>query len=368
MAVQRYTPRRSTRGRGLATAETSASAQFGRLVAARRLELGLSQQELAVKLGTSHSMVARFEAGEALNIEARRRFADALGIRATARPAPDEPRIARRVGVGLVAAMVALLWLSVIVLDARWVGLGVAAAVVAALWLSGVLEKRTARARMPATMVVTLWLTVIAVGLISNGHHLAGINGRGNATDAAFAALGVVSQSPAGEVLGAFASSDNSGSGVSGDGGAAAGAVQHASLAHAAGGCNSSGAAEGGPARVLAFGIDPFPWTGVRLDTQSGGCGVSRIALAGVRSATARKGIQADSRTSSPVTESPGDSSNVVPDASQSASQGSTSEASHSGASNRPGNNGGGIANTVGSTVSSLGNTVNSLDHALKKP
>jgi ribosome-binding protein aMBF1 (putative translation factor) len=38
--------------------------QFARLVIRKRMQLGLTQQELAKKMGTSHSVVSRLESGQ----------------------------------------------------------------------------------------------------------------------------------------------------------------------------------------------------------------------------------------------------------------------------------------------------------------
>lgn len=65
-------------GGGVPETANSASLQFGRLVAARRLELGLSRGELAARMGATHSVVERIEAGEPLSIEGRQRLTDAL--------------------------------------------------------------------------------------------------------------------------------------------------------------------------------------------------------------------------------------------------------------------------------------------------
>lgn len=51
-------------------------------LAARRVELGLSQTEVAARMGTSQSAVARLESGEAdLRLSTLERYAAALGQR-----------------------------------------------------------------------------------------------------------------------------------------------------------------------------------------------------------------------------------------------------------------------------------------------
>jgi transcriptional regulator with XRE-family HTH domain len=51
-------------------------------LSARRLELGLSQTEVAARMGTSQSAVARLESGEAdLRLSTLERYAAAIGQR-----------------------------------------------------------------------------------------------------------------------------------------------------------------------------------------------------------------------------------------------------------------------------------------------
>lgn len=329
-------------------------------------------------MGTSESRVARIEEGQAPGAEARKRLADALSMESEA-PVIDPARVTPRVGVAFVAAIVAALWLSTILLDANWVRVGVAAAIVAALWLSTVMERRGTSARVPAVAVAALWLSVIAVGLISNGGRSLMSDGRGSGIEAASAAYGAVIGAPHGAVLGAVASS---GDGQSGE---AAAAPEAAALSQAAGlsqrvagrrqsGCSPPGPGDG-PAKVLAFGIDPFPWTGALAIFYSsrGACGShSRIRLAGVRSGVAGKGLKTDSRAVPQATDYPEGSSSPGPGGSPGAGQGGSSGANHSAGNSLPRPRPGGpIGNTVeslGTTVNSLGNTVNSLGQGLKKP
>jgi transcriptional regulator with XRE-family HTH domain len=64
-------------------------------LSARRLELGLSQTEVAARMGTSQSAVARLESGQAdLRLSTLERYAAALGQRLdwNLSLAPLEPR------------------------------------------------------------------------------------------------------------------------------------------------------------------------------------------------------------------------------------------------------------------------------------
>lgn len=71
---------RSKAGNGATGAKSSASVLFGRLVAARRLEVGLSQEELAERMGTSQSHVASIEAGQPIGTATRELLTSALGM------------------------------------------------------------------------------------------------------------------------------------------------------------------------------------------------------------------------------------------------------------------------------------------------
>lgn len=56
---------------------------FARIVIARRAALGLTQAELATRMGTTASVVSRIESGQhATNAPTLRKLADAFGIRA----------------------------------------------------------------------------------------------------------------------------------------------------------------------------------------------------------------------------------------------------------------------------------------------
>jgi ribosome-binding protein aMBF1 (putative translation factor) len=57
--------------------------EFARIVIARRAALGLTQAELAVRMGTTASAVSRIESGQhATNPQTLKKLADAFGVRA----------------------------------------------------------------------------------------------------------------------------------------------------------------------------------------------------------------------------------------------------------------------------------------------
>lgn len=57
--------------------------EFARLVIARRAALGLTQAELAARMGTTASAVSRIESGQhATNAQTFKKLADAFGVRA----------------------------------------------------------------------------------------------------------------------------------------------------------------------------------------------------------------------------------------------------------------------------------------------
>src|SRR5881397_1660912 len=56
--------------------------QLARIVIRRRTELGLTQQELALRMGTSHSAISRIESGQhSTTVETLQRLAEALELR-----------------------------------------------------------------------------------------------------------------------------------------------------------------------------------------------------------------------------------------------------------------------------------------------
>ena len=73
---------------GAPQSSSSERERFGRIVAVRRAELGLSQEDLAVRMGTSRSGVARIEAGQTPSPEALHRLLVALN----GEPAAPPPR------------------------------------------------------------------------------------------------------------------------------------------------------------------------------------------------------------------------------------------------------------------------------------
>jgi transcriptional regulator with XRE-family HTH domain len=62
-----------------ALAEQRPFEEFARLVIHKRLALGLTQQELAERMGTSHSVISRLESGQhSASLATMRRLAQAL--------------------------------------------------------------------------------------------------------------------------------------------------------------------------------------------------------------------------------------------------------------------------------------------------
>jgi ribosome-binding protein aMBF1 (putative translation factor) len=56
--------------------------EIARVIASRRVELRISQRELAERVGTSHTVIGRIESGRhAPNIRTLERLANALGLR-----------------------------------------------------------------------------------------------------------------------------------------------------------------------------------------------------------------------------------------------------------------------------------------------
>ena len=113
--------------------------------------------------------------------------------------------------MGLAIVIVTALWLFVIAVDEHGAGIGFAIAAAATLFLSVFVAARGAKTRAPAAIVVALWLSVIAVGLISNtgGPGLSDLGDDG--TEAVLPAPGGEVQAqdgPAGAALGLVASGD----------------------------------------------------------------------------------------------------------------------------------------------------------------
>ena len=207
MARERNTPTRtSTNGRNASCNGGLASVQFGRLVTARRSVLGLSQEALALRMRTSRAAVERIEAGQPTSPEALQRLCAALsgepetgalrrsiaatragfsGARMRLKPlggnllrpiarvtasvnGVNGARLWQRAGVGLAAAILSALWLSLIAAGAQGVGIGTAVATIATLFFSVHVATRGVKSRAPAAILVALWLSVIGTGLISN--------------------------------------------------------------------------------------------------------------------------------------------------------------------------------------------------------
>jgi len=56
--------------------------QLARIVIRRRLDLGLTQEQLAERMGTSHSAISRIESGQhSTSVQTLQRLADALEMR-----------------------------------------------------------------------------------------------------------------------------------------------------------------------------------------------------------------------------------------------------------------------------------------------
>ncbi len=56
--------------------------QLARIVVRRRMELGLTQEELAARMGTSHSAISRIESGQhSTSVQSLQRLAAALEMR-----------------------------------------------------------------------------------------------------------------------------------------------------------------------------------------------------------------------------------------------------------------------------------------------
>ena len=204
MGRERNTPTRtSTNGRKASGDGGRASVQFGRLVTARRSVLGLSQEALALRMRTSRAAVERIEAGQPTSPEALQRLCAALsgepetgalrrsiaaaragfsGARMRLKPlggnllrpiarvtaSVNGARLWQRAGVGLAAAILSALWLSLIAAGAQGVGIGTAIATIATLFFSVHVATRGVKSRAPAAILVALWLSVIGTGLISN--------------------------------------------------------------------------------------------------------------------------------------------------------------------------------------------------------
>jgi transcriptional regulator with XRE-family HTH domain len=361
----------STGAKRAAGGPNSASVHFGRLVAARRLELGLSQEELARRMGTSQSRVRKIEEGEPLSAEGRERLTSALGIESETRPALERARMAPWKSTALAAATVAALWLSAVVVDAGWPRIGLAVAAVAALWLSVFLFERGASFRVPATAVTAVWILVIGVVLIFNGGAPGVSNGRFDGIGAAIA--GPLPLQAEGDGADAVLSSSAIDNGQSGE---AVSALQPVGLSHQVGRCDSPGAAEGGPASVLAVGIDPFPWTGaLAIYSQNLVCGAqSGITFAGVTAAAAGEGVYTFSRGNSPAAGSQTDSPSASQAVSLSASKVGSLSASTVGSLSAGHSGSAGAVNSVGNTVTqpvsggggSVGNVVKPVGTVVK--
>jgi len=76
--------------------------EIARLVIKHRMALGLTQQEVAERMGTSHSAISRIESGQhKTSVETLKRLAEALGVRFVVgfESGPAERRVRELVGI-----------------------------------------------------------------------------------------------------------------------------------------------------------------------------------------------------------------------------------------------------------------------------
>lgn len=218
--------------------------QLGRLVRARRSALGLSQAELAHKIGTSRYNVARIEEGQHPNPEVLRRLVASLG----AESVPGQPGVAS--GRGLATG-------------------------------NGARARRT-----PRRPGVFLLCVIGAIAVSLSGISLFSRGGSGDSFDgSAFGNQGVLGAS-AGEGGNQVAAA-----------GTLVGSVAIGELNGGAARCDTGGGAAGTPA-ALAYGIQSIPWIDNFANYISiQVCGPdSRITTAGVSRGSATDGLNAGSR------------------------------------------------------------------------
>ena len=344
---------------------------FGRLVAVRRSALGLSQERLAARMHTSPSAVARIEEGHPPSHEVMQALTAALhGERAPgalrrsiARPAAGLKAVRRRAAVGLAIVIVTALWLFVIAVDEHGAGIGFAIAAAATLFLSVFVAARGAKTRAPAAIVVALWLSVIAVGLISNagGPGLSDLGDDG--TEAVLPAPGGEVQAqdgPAGAALGLVASGD----GGSREAGSNAPGATSLPASGQVGRCASRGR-RGERTKFLVIGISRFSWTGGLVVNYypKQACGPEPLIKSMALRASSR------SRGGSPGSGSAGSQGNSLVD--QGGSSGGNESAGNTG-STQPvsgaGNALSGAGNTSAQPVSGAGNAVNTVTDTVRAP
>lgn len=83
-AVGEAAGRRTRRSAGYREARERLAAyeQLARMVIRRRMDLGLTQEELAIRMGTSHSAISRIESGQhSTSVQTLQRLAAALEMR-----------------------------------------------------------------------------------------------------------------------------------------------------------------------------------------------------------------------------------------------------------------------------------------------
>ncbi len=348
------------------------SVNFGRLVAARRSALGLSQERLAARMHTSPSAVARIEEGHPPSHEVMQALTAALhGERAPGALRRSIARLAaglkaqrRRAAVGLAIVIVTALWLFVISVDEHGAGIGFAIAAAATLYLSVFVAARGARTRAPAAIVVALWLSVIAVGLISNAGD-PGLSDLGDdGTEAVLPAPGGEVQAqdgPAGAALGLVASGD----GGSREAGSNAPGATSLPASGQVGRCASRGR-PGERTKVLVIGIFPLPWKGGLVVNYypKQACGPEpRIKSTGLRASSRSRG-------GSPGSGSAGSQGSSLVD--QGGSSGGNESVGNTGSTQPVSGAGNAVGNTGAQPVSgagnAVGNAVNTVTDTVKAP
>ncbi|MDP9228147.1 MAG: hypothetical protein M3M99_03730 [Actinomycetota bacterium] len=237
-----------------------------------------------------------------------------------------------------------------------------AAVTVATLWLSLIVALRGMSDRMPAVALAALWISVIGVGLISDGRGPRVTDGRGDGITAALAGPAAAAQAQVGALL-EFAASGDGRSLGNGQSVAVRGGPDAASppLRRGGGRCASPGPA-GADSSLLAAGIFPSAGGGGPVFYPKRACGPeSRITTAGVGPSSPDRGLYAGSQGSS--LDSQG---SATEDGGQERSEGAGDAVGKT--VKKPVGGTGDTANAVGNTVNAVGNTVNSVGHTVKKP
>lgn len=273
-------------------------------------------------------------------------------------------RMVPQVGPLAATAMVGALWLSATVMNAGWVRIAFAVAIVAALWLLALLVERGVSARVPAGIVASLWLSVVAIALAFNAGDPGVVIDRGQTIQAAIVDQIAPPKSEDAASPDAFAS-------TVGQTTAAADALRGAKLIHQKGGCGSAGSTIIGRKSVIAAGVEPIPVTGggvLNYRNAGGACGEqSRIALAGIDVGVVSEGVFIDTRASAEAG-SDGDSLSAEPGLSAShAGSRAAADTIRDGLSQlgaAGGTAGDNSANSPINSVDSLGNLIDPQGHA----